>query len=68
MWNQIWRKGVGLIVYILLGGSVASLVAGWVTIEGASGTLPKILVGLIVGASWTTYLSVIWNEIDFEEE
>lgn len=59
MWSQIWRKGVGLVVYVFLGGVIGSLLADWVQIEGVSGTLPKVLVALVVGASWTTYLSVI---------
>jgi peptidoglycan hydrolase CwlO-like protein len=59
VWDQIWRKGVGLVIYIFLGGVIGSLLADWVQIEGVSGILPKVLIALIVGASWTTYLSAV---------
>jgi hypothetical protein len=59
MWSQVFHKGVGFAVYIFLGGVIGSLLADWVEIEGVSGTLPRVLIALVVGASWTSYLSAI---------
>ncbi|MFH1382743.1 MAG: hypothetical protein ABIH70_07620 [Chloroflexota bacterium] len=59
MWSQIWRKGVGILVYIVLGGVFGALLADWVKIEGTTGALPRVLVAVVVGAGWTGYLSAI---------
>ena len=57
--NQIFSRGTGFIIYIVLGGLFGFLLAGKVQIEGLSGDLPNYFESIVIGATWTSYLSVI---------
>jgi len=57
--SQIISRGTGLIIYIVLGGVFGFLLAGRVQIEGLSGDLPNYFESIVIGATWTSYLSVI---------
>ncbi len=57
--NQIFSRGVGFVVYIVLGGVFGSLLAGRIQVEGLSGDLPNFFKSIVIGATWTSYLSTI---------
>jgi hypothetical protein len=42
-----------------LGGAFGYLLAGKVQVEGLSGDLPKYFESIVIGATWTTYMSTI---------
>ena len=57
--SRVLSRTLGFIFYIVLGGVFGALLAGKVKVEGLSGDLPKYFESLIIGATWTTYLSAI---------
>lgn len=57
--SQVISRGIGFIIYIVLGGVFGFLLAGRVQIEGLSGDLPNYFESIVIGATWTSYLSVI---------
>lgn len=57
--NQFISRGAGFVIYIALGGVFGSLLAGRLQIEGLSGDLPDFFESLLIGATWTSYLSNI---------
>lgn len=57
--SQVFSRSVGFLFYIILGGVFGSLLAGRVQIEGLSGDLPNFFESIVIGATWTSYLSVI---------
>lgn len=57
--NQIISRSVGFIIYIILGGVFGSLLAGRVQVEGLNGDLPNFFESMLIGATWTSYLSTI---------
>lgn len=57
--GQYTSRGLGFLVYIILGGVFGALLAGKVEIEGWTGDLPNYFQSLLIGATWTSYLSVI---------
>src|SRR2546423_1863402 len=52
--SQIFSRGVGFLVYIVLGGVLGALLAGRVKVEGLAGDLPVYFQSLLIGATWTT--------------
>lgn len=57
--SQVISRGLGFIIYIVLGGFFGCLLAGRVKVEGLSGDLPDYFESIVIGATWTSYLSVI---------
>lgn len=57
--GQIISRSLGFVFYILLGGVFGSLLAGLVQVPGFSGSLPTYFQSVVIGATWTTYLSTI---------
>jgi hypothetical protein len=57
--GQVVSRGLGFVIYIVLGGVFGSLLAGRVKVEGLSGDLPSSFASILIGATWTTYLSTI---------
>jgi len=57
--SQVFSRGIGFLLYIVLGGVFGSLLSGKVQVEGLSGSLPDFFEAIIIGATWTSYLSVI---------
>lgn len=57
--SQIISRGVGFVIYIVFGGVFGSLLAGRVQVEGLSGDLPNFFASIVIGATWTSYLSNI---------
>lgn len=57
--SQFFSRGLGFFVYIVLGGVFGSLLANRVKVEGLSGDLPTSFQSIIIGATWTTFLSLI---------
>lgn len=57
--KQIISRGLGFLFYIALGGVFGSLLAGRVQVGGLSGDLPNVFESIMIGATWTTYLSAI---------
>jgi hypothetical protein len=57
--GQILSRVLGFVFYIVLGGVFGFLLAGKVNVEGLSGNLPDYFEAIIVGATWTSYLSTI---------
>ncbi|KPL24741.1 MAG: hypothetical protein AMJ75_02950 [Phycisphaerae bacterium SM1_79] len=57
--SQVFSRGIGFLLYIVLGGVFGSLLSGKVKVEGLSGDLPNFFEAIIIGATWTSYLSVI---------
>jgi len=54
-----YSRSLGFIIYIGLGGAIAFLLAGRIKVEGLSGDLPKYFQAIVIGATWTSYLSAI---------
>lgn len=59
MRDQIFSRGLGILFYIVLGGVFGSLLAGRIEVEGLTGDLPNYIQSIVIGATWTTYLSAI---------
>jgi hypothetical protein len=59
MIGQIITRSLGFLIYVILGGVFGALLAGYVKVEGLSGDLPKAFESIVIGATWTTYLSTI---------
>lgn len=59
MFGQIITRSLGFIIYVILGGVFGALLAGYVKVEGLSGDLPQAFEAIVIGASWTSYLSII---------
>jgi hypothetical protein len=57
--SQLIRRGLGFLFYIGLGGVFGYLLAGRVKVEGLSGDLPSYFQSIVIGATWTSYLSTI---------
>lgn len=57
--NQIISRGLGFLFYIVLGGVFGALLTGLVHVEGWTGDLPKFFQSIVIGATWTSYLSTI---------
>ncbi|MEA3346066.1 MAG: hypothetical protein U9Q78_07495 [Chloroflexota bacterium] len=57
--SQVISRSLGFLFYIVLGGVFGSLLAGRVQVEGVSGDLPNFFESIVIGATWTSYLSVI---------
>lgn len=57
--NQIISRSVGFLIYIILGGVFGSLLAGKVQVDGLNGDLPNFFESMLIGATWTSYLSTI---------
>jgi hypothetical protein len=57
--SQIFSRGLGFIVYIVLGGVFGALLAGHVHVDGLGAGLPMYFESMLIGATWTTYLSTI---------
>lgn len=59
MRGRIFSRGLGFLFYIVLGGVFGSLLAGRIEVEGLTGDLPNYIQSIVIGATWTTYLSAI---------
>lgn len=57
--SQIISRTVGFLFYIVLGGIFGALLAGIVQVKGLPGHLPDYFESVIIGATWTSYLSTI---------
>jgi len=57
--SQIISRGLGFLLYIVLGGIFGSLLADKVQVEGLSGNLPDIFKSMVIGATWISYSSII---------
>jgi hypothetical protein len=57
--NQVISRGLGFLFYIVLGGVFGALLAGKVQVEGMSGKLSDFFKSIVIGATWTSYLSVL---------
>lgn len=57
--NQLISRSLGFLFYIILGGVFGFLLAGKIKVEGLSGDLPTYFQSIVIGATWTTYLSAI---------
>jgi hypothetical protein len=57
--NQVISRGLGFLFYIVLGGVFGALLTGLVHVEGWTGDLPKFFQSIVIGATWTSYLSTI---------
>ena len=57
--SQIISRTLGFLFYIILGGVFGSLLADRVQVKGLSGDLPDYFESIVIGATWTSYLSVI---------
>lgn len=60
---QIISRSLGFIFYIVLGGVFGSLLANKIQIEGVGGGLQYPFMSIMIGASWTSYLSVIGSRL-----
>jgi len=56
---QILHRLLGFVVYILLGGMFAGLLSNFITVEGLEGQISDIAKPILIGATWTSYLSVL---------
>lgn len=59
MRSQLFSRVMGFLLYIILGGVFGALLSGRVTVNGLSGDLPMYFESILIGATWTTYLSAI---------
>ena len=57
--NQVLSRGFGFILYIVFGGVVGALLGDRIQIEGITGDPPKYFQAIAIGATWTTFLSVV---------
>jgi hypothetical protein len=57
--SQVISRSIGFLLYAVLGGVIASLLSDKVTVVGFDATLPKQFQAILIGASWTGFLSVI---------
>lgn len=59
--SQMFSRALGFAAFIILGGVVAALLAGRVKVSAAGGdaTLPEGAQALLIGATWTTFLSAL---------
>jgi hypothetical protein len=57
--GQVLSRGIGFVLYIVLGGVFGAFLAGRIQVEGLSGDLPDIFASIVIGATWTSYLSTI---------
>lgn len=57
--SQLISRSLGFLIYIVLGGFFSSLLVGKVQVEGVSGELPQFFEAIVIGATWTSYLSTI---------
>jgi hypothetical protein len=57
--NQIFSRGMGFLLFVILGGVIAGLLTGRVTVSGFQGTLPQSFQAVAIGAGWTGFLSVL---------
>ena len=57
--GQLVSRSLGFLFYIVLGGVFGSLLAGRVQVEGLSGDMPNFFESIVIGATWTSYLSTI---------
>jgi hypothetical protein len=56
--SQMMSRGLGFLLFVILGGVVAYLLTGRVTVTGFQGTLPQGFQAIAIGAGWTGFLSV----------
>lgn len=56
---QIVHRLTGFLVYIVLGGVFAGLLSNVINIEGVEGVVADAAKPLIIGATWTGYLSIL---------
>lgn len=56
---QIGHRIFGFLVYIVLGGVFAGLLSDYIEIVGVDSTLVDAIKPLVIGATWTTYLSTL---------
>src|SRR5207247_5041207 len=55
--HQLLTRGLGFILYIVLGGVVGALLGDRIELEGLPGDTQKYFHAVAIGASLTTYLS-----------
>lgn len=67
--SQNFQRGLGFFLYIVLGGAFGALLAGKVTVMGLDPKLdlPKYFESIIIGATWTTFLSTIGVNINKQD-
>ena len=58
-WNQIVSRSLGFIFYIGIGGVFGALLADEIKIGDLSEDIPAYFKSIIIGATWTSYLSTI---------
>lgn len=56
---QILHRFLGFVVYILLGAVFAGLLSPLITVEGLQGKISDFAKPILIGATWTSYLSVL---------
>ncbi|MFQ5974727.1 MAG: hypothetical protein ACE5J5_00220 [Candidatus Hydrothermarchaeales archaeon] len=57
--HQIILRGLGFLFYICLGGVFGAMLAGRTTVEGLNANLSIHFQSIVIGATWTSYLSTI---------
>ena len=57
--SRAFSRSLGFVFYVGLGGVFGALLADKITVEGLSGKLPTVFQSIVIGATWTTYLSAI---------
>lgn len=62
-WSQRWSRTIGFIVYVVLGGVFAALVASNVEVQGRAsgfeGTFADGVKAFVIGGAWTSFLATI---------
>lgn len=56
---QILHRSLGFIFYVVFGSLFAGLLSNIIDVEGLEGPLSSALKPLVLGATWTTYLSLL---------
>jgi hypothetical protein len=56
---QIIHRALGFIFYIVFGGLFAGLLSNVITVEGLDGTLGTAVKPIVLGATWTSYLTLL---------
>jgi hypothetical protein len=56
---QMIHRISGFLAYVVLGGAFAALFTGFITIDGVPEEIRRVGEPLLLGASWTSYLSLV---------
>lgn len=62
--NTAASRGIGFLLYIVLGGVLGSLLGGKIKIDTVDANLPAAFQSILIGATWTTYLGALGFQAD----